>query len=149
MLTGQMLPGQMSMWRFGCVKDGPRNLRLKGPYHDQLTFYMLKHLFCWFQRHFCCLDWIFDSPRIKKILKFLALVRHAKMAIRNNKWHAKKAIRNNKWHAKMAIQNNLMDSLFCVPLIVPDSHFRVPLIVPDSLFYVPSNVPDSQFYVPY
>ena len=29
MLTGQMLPGQMSLWQLGCVKDGPRNLRLK------------------------------------------------------------------------------------------------------------------------
>ena len=29
MLTGQMLRGQMSPWRLGCVKDGPRNLRLK------------------------------------------------------------------------------------------------------------------------
>ena len=29
MSTGQMLPGQMSPWQLGCVKDGPRNLRLK------------------------------------------------------------------------------------------------------------------------
>ena len=82
------------------------NIVLKGPYHDQPTFYMLKHLFCRFQRHFCCPDWIFDSPRIKQKLKFLALVRHVKLAIRNNRWHVKKAIRNNKWHAKMAIRNN-------------------------------------------
>ena len=135
-------------------------LVLKGPYHDQPTFYMLKHLFCRFQRHFCCPDWIFDSPRIKQKLKFLALVRHVKLAIRNNRWHVKKAIRNNKWHAKMAIRNNkwhakqaihkiVPDSQFCVPPIVPDSRFRVPLNVPDSLFYVPPIVPDSHFYVPH
>ena len=29
MSTGQMLPGQMSSWQLGCVKDGARNLRLK------------------------------------------------------------------------------------------------------------------------
>ena len=28
MSTGQMLPGQMSPWQLGCVKDGPRNLCL-------------------------------------------------------------------------------------------------------------------------
>ena len=29
MLQGQMLPGQMSPWQLGSVKDGPRNLPLK------------------------------------------------------------------------------------------------------------------------
>ena len=29
MSTGQMLPGQMSPWQLGSVKDCPRNLRLK------------------------------------------------------------------------------------------------------------------------
>ena len=29
MSTWQMLPGRMSPWQLGCVKDGPRNLRLK------------------------------------------------------------------------------------------------------------------------
>ena len=99
--------------------------------------YMLKHSFCWDQRHICWPNLIFDCPTIKQKQKFLALVRHIKVAIRNNKWHAKLAIRNNKWHAKLAIRNNILDSLFCMPLIVPDSHFHVPLIVPDSHFYMP------------
>ena len=79
---------------------------LKGPYHDQLSFYKLKHSFCWVQRHICCSNRIFDSPTIKQNLKFLLLARHIKLAIQNNKWHAKLAIRNNKWHANLAIRNN-------------------------------------------
>ena len=35
---------------------------LKGPYHDELSFYMLKYWFCWVQRHICGPNWIFDSP---------------------------------------------------------------------------------------
>ena len=66
-------------------------------------FYMLKHSF---QRHICWPNLIFDGPTIKQKLKFFVLVRHVKVAIRNNKWHAKRAIRNNKWHAKLAIRNN-------------------------------------------
>ena len=121
---------------------------LKGPYHDQVSFYMLKHTFCCVQRHICLPYLIFDSPTINQKLKFLALVRQVKMAIRYKKWHAKLAIRNNKWHTKLTIQNKILDSLFCVPLIVPDSHFHVPLIVPDSHFYMPLIVPDSHFHVP-
>ena len=124
-------------------------LSLKGPYPNKLSFYMFKHSFCWHQRHACWPNLISDFPTIKQKLKFLALVRHVKVAIRNNKWHAKLAIRNNKWHAKLAIRNNILDSLFCMPLIVPDSHFYVPLIVPDSQFCVPIVVPDSHFYMPY
>ena len=115
-----------------------KNICLKGPYHDKLSFYMLKASFCWVQRHIGWPNLIFDSPTIKQKLKFLGLVRHVKVAIRNN-----------KWHAKLAIRNNILDSLFCMPLIVPDSHFHVPLIVPDSQFCMPLIVPDSHFYVPY
>ena len=109
----------------------------KGTLSRSAIFYMLKYWFCWVHKHICCPYWIFDSPRIKQKLKFLALVRHVKVAIRNNKWHVKVAIRNNKWHAKLAIRNNkwhtklairnnILDSLFCMPLIVPDSHFYMP-----------------------
>ena len=94
-----------------------QNLCLKGSYHDQLSFYLLKHSFCWAQRHICWLNLIFDSPTIKQKLKFLVLVRHVKLAIRNNKWHTKLAIRNNKWHTKLAIRKNTLSSLFCMPLI--------------------------------
>ena len=122
---------------------------LKGPYHDQPSFYMLKYSFCLVPRHICCPNWIFDSPTIKQKLKFLALVRHVKVAIRNNKWHVKMAIRNNKWHVKMAIRNNKWHAKQAIQNIVPDSQFCVPLIVPDSQFCVPLIVPDSHFYVPH
>ena len=48
----------------------PRRNTLKGPYH-QLSFYMLKHSFCWVQRLICCPNWVFDSPTIKQKLKFI------------------------------------------------------------------------------
>ena len=120
---------------------------LKGPYHDQPSFYMLKYSFCLVPRHICCPNWIFDSPTIKQKLEFLAQVWHVKVAIQNNKWHKKVAIWNNKWHAKQAIQNIVLDTQFCMPLIVPDSQFCVPLIVPDSHFCVPHQCEEFQFFL--
>ena len=122
---------------FACVSNFLSFVFLKGPYHDQLSFYMFQHSCCLVQKHIRSPNWIFDSPTIKQKLKFFALVRHAKVAIRNNKWHAKLAIRNNKWHAKLAIRKNKWHVKIAIRNIVPDSQFCVPLIVPDSHFYVP------------
>ena len=71
-----------------------------GPYHDQLSFDVLYvYSFCSVQRHICCPNWI------KKKLKFLALVRYARVTFWNNKWHVKVAISNYKWHLQMAIRH--------------------------------------------
>ena len=77
---------------FACVSNFLSFVFLKGPYHDQLSFYMFQHSCCLVQKHIRSPNWIFDSPTIKQKLKFLALVRHVKV-----KWLSRTIKGTHNW----------------------------------------------------